>query len=83
MSAVTKEKTLVGNIMDMYENNIIDQADYRSKVSEYFKVKESSVRVGWFHRQEFPTKYRVIENLIVFTQKYIQLNGDKQNLKTA
>jgi hypothetical protein len=74
-----KKITLIDNIKYLFdlikEKSIQDKKDYikqyRFDVAEYFGVKEVTVRTGWMYNLDIPTKYKVQETLISYTQKWI------------
>jgi hypothetical protein len=64
--------TLTDNIKDMYSKIPDDQKRrYIFEVSDYFGLEYKSVHVNWFINWNITPRYRVKEQLVEFTQKYI------------
>ncbi|CAL2084042.1 hypothetical protein [Tenacibaculum sp. 190524A02b] len=67
--------------MDKSENikqlftKIQDRKDFFKKISDEFNVEVSTVETNWFSKGKVPKKYGVEDRVIMFMQKYIQLQN--------
>tara|TARA_R110002167_G_scaffold173190_1_gene371672 strand:- start:415 stop:660 length:246 start_codon:yes stop_codon:yes gene_type:complete len=72
MSLETKIPTKIDNFKFLFTQiSTENKDDFYQKVADEFGLKKSSIRTGWCVRFEIPERYNVLDNLIIYTQKYI------------